>query len=82
MAWPREDTKPLPESVVFHGPMVHTWVSRIDWVDYFTYWEDIAMRRKTVLFEHTRDTYTPIAESGQFRPLRLGRGEGRVDHIL
>ena len=27
-------------------------------------------------------TFTPIAESGQFRPLRLGRGEGRVDHIL
>ena len=26
------------------------------------------MRRKTVLFEHTRDTFTPIAESGQFRP--------------
>ena len=34
------------------------------------------MRRKTVLFEHTRDTFTPTAESGQFRPLRLGGGEG------
>ena len=55
-------------------PMVHIWVSRIGWVDYFTYWEDISIRRKTVLSEHTRDTFTPIAESGQFRPLsRLGR---------
>ena len=59
-------------------PMVHIWVPRIDRVDYFTYWEDISIRRKTVLFEHTRDTFTPIADSGQFRPLRLVR----VDHIL
>ena len=40
------------------------------------------MRRKTVLFEEARDTYSPIAESGEFQPLRLGRDEGRVDHIL
>ena len=33
-------------------------------------------------YQHARDTFTPIAESGQFQPLRLGRGEGRVDHIL
>ena len=46
------------------------------------YWEKISMRRKTVLLEHTRDTFTPVAESGQFRPLRLGREEGRFDHIL
>ena len=37
MAWHREDTKPLPGSVVIHcRPIVHIWVSRIDWVDYFT----------------------------------------------
>ena len=28
------------------------------------------------------DTLTPIAESGQFRPVGSGRVEGRVDHIL
>ena len=31
------------------------------------------MRRKTVLYKHTVDTFTPKAESGQFRPLGLGR---------
>ena len=40
------------------------------------------MQRKPVLFEHTRDTFTPIAESRQFQPVRSGRVEGRFDHDL
>ena len=45
------------------------------------YWENIMMWRKTVLFEHMRDTFTPIAESGQFRPVRSGRVEGGLTMI-
>ena len=82
MAWQREDTKQLPESVVIQAK----WCicESLGLIELITslYWENISIRRKTVLFERTRDTFTPIAESGQFRPLRLGRGEGRVDHIL
>ena len=81
-AWHREDSKPLPELVVMQANGVYIWVSRIGWVDTSPYWVNISMRRKTVLFEHTDDAFTPIDESGQFRPLRLGRSEGRVDHIL
>ena len=39
------------------------------------------MRRKTVLFEHTMYTFTPIAESGQFRPARSGRVGDRLTMI-
>ena len=42
------------------------------------YWENISMRRKKVLFEHTRYAFTPIAESGQFRSVRSGQVEGGV----
>ena len=80
MAWHREDTKPLPESVVIQAN--GAYMRLLDWLISSPYPENISMQRKTVLFEHTRDTFTPIAESGQFRPLRLGRGEGRVDRIL
>ena len=82
MAWHREDTKPLSESVVIQANCAYTSLS--DWSSWLfqLIWENIPMRRKTVLFEHTRNTFTPIAESGQFRPLGLGRGEGRVDYIL
>ena len=80
MAWHREDTKPLPESVVIQAKSAY--MSLLDWLIDSPYSENISMRRKMVLFEHTRDTFTPIAESGQFRPLGSGRGEGRVDRIL
>ena len=46
------------------------------------YWEIYRCGEKTVLFEHTRDTFIPIAESGQFRPVRSGRVGGQVDHDL
>ena len=49
--------------------MVHIWVSPIDWVDYFLVLGKYIHAEKMVLFEHTRDTFTPIAENGQFRPL-------------
>ena len=45
--------------------MVHIRVSRIELIN-SSYWENLSMGRKTVLFEHTRDIFTPIAESGQF----------------
>ena len=65
MAWHSEESR----------PMVHIYESR-GLIELITspYWENISMRRKTVLFEHPGDTFTPIAESGQFQPLRLGRG--------
>ena len=46
------------------------------------FWENIWMRGKTVLFGHTRDTFTPIAENGQLRSVRSGRVRGQVDHDL
>ena len=39
------------------------------------------MLRKTVLLEHTKANFTPIAESGHFWTVRSGWVEGRVDHI-
>ena len=81
MTWHREDTKPLPESVVIQANGAYMSLRLIELIT-SPYWENISMRRKTVLFEHTGDTFTPIDESGQFGPLRLGRSEGRVDHIL
>ena len=82
MAWHREDTKPLPGSVVIQAN--GAYMSLSDWLNWLLHRIGKIYPRgeKTVLFEHTRDTFTPITESGQFRPLRLGRGEGRVDHIL
>ena len=67
MAWHREDTKPLPESVVIQAN--GAYLSLSDWWSWLLH----VLRRyihteKTVLFEHTRDTFTPLAESGQFRP--------------
>ena len=58
------------------------YMSVLDWLISSPYSENISMRRRTVLFEPTRDTFTPIAESGQFRTLGSGRGEGRVGRIL
>ena len=78
MAWHREDIKSLAESVVIQANGSLGLIGLIT----SPYWENITMRTKTVLFEHTRDTFTPIDESGQFQPLGLGRGEGRVNHIL
>ena len=75
-AWHGEDTRPLPESVVIPAKvyeslgLIELITSRI------LYWENISMRIKTVLFENTRDTFTQIAESGQFRPLQVGSGRG------
>ena len=45
------------------------------------FWENISMRRKTVLFGHTSDTFTPMAENGQFRPVGSGRVGGRLTMI-
>ena len=82
MAWHREDTKPLPGSVVIQAN--GALMSLSDWLSWLLHriGKIYPCGEKTVLFEHTRDTFTPITESGQFRPLRLGQGEGRVDHIL
>ena len=81
MAWHREDTKPLPESMVIQANGAYMSLS-----DWFSWLLHVLGRyihtEKTVLFEHTRNTFTPIAENGQFQPLRLDWGEGRVDHIL
>ena len=81
MAWHIEDTKPLPGSVVIQANGAYMNLS--DWLSWLLqvlgkYFH----AKKTVLFDRTRDTFTPIAESGIFRPLKLGRGEGRVDHVL
>ena len=61
---------------------MHKCVSRIDWVDYFTVLGKYIDAEKTGLFEHTRDAFAPIAESGQFRLVRSGWVEGRDDNIL
>ena len=62
--------------------MMHIWVSRIDWVDYFTVLGKYIHAEKNGTDWAHEGYLAPIAESGQFRPLRLGGGEGRVDHIL
>ena len=81
MAWHREDTKPLPESVVIQAN--GAYMSLSDWLSWLLHVLGRYIHTgKTVLFEPTRDIFTPRAESGQFRPLKLGRGEGRGDHIL
>ena len=72
MAWHREDTKPLPESVVIQA----NFSDRLGWLLHRI--GKYIDAEKTVLSEHKGDTFTPIAECGQFRPFRLGRGEGRV----
>ena len=45
--------------------MMHICISRIHWVDHFTVLGKYIdkMQRKKVLFEHTRDTFNPIAIS-------------------
>ena len=83
MAWHKEDTKPLPGSVVTQ--VNGAYMSLSDWLSWLLHRIGKIYpcgEKKTVLFEHTRDTFTPITESGQFRSLRLGRGEARVEHIL
>ena len=65
--------------------MVHICISRVHWVDYFTVPGKCMYgynAEKTVLLEHTKANFNPIAESGQFWTVRSGWVEGRVDYIL
>ena len=81
MAWHREDTKPLPESVVIQAN--GAYMSLSDWWSWLLH----VLRR----YIHTEKNGTVWAHEGYFHPpswkwaiptLRLGRGEGPVDHIL
>ena len=68
---------------MWNESMVHICVSRIDWVDYFTILgKYIDAEKNSIILGHTRDTFTPIAENGQFRPVGSGRVGGQVDHDL
>ena len=81
MTWNRETTKPLPESVVIQAN--GAYMSLSDWLSWLLHvlGRYIHTEKNGTVWAHEGyEGY--LAESGQFRPLRLGRGEGRVDHIL
>ena len=82
MAWHRGDTKPLPESMAIQAN--GAYMSLSDWLSWFFF---TVMGR----YIYTEKNGTVWAHEGYFHPhswkwaiptLRLGRGEGPVDHIL
>ena len=55
--------------------MVHAYMSLLEWLSrLLRHIGKYIHAEKNGIVEHVRDTFTPIAESGQFRPLRLGQG--------
>ena len=82
MAWHKEDTKPLPGSVVTQ--VNGAYMSLSDWLSWLLHriGKIYPCGEKKWHCLSTSGILHPITESGQFRPLRLGRGEGRFEHIL
>ena len=81
MIWHRTDTEPLPESLVIQVNGAYMLFS--DWLSWLFHriGDYIDAEKNSIVCAH-EDTFTPIAEIGQFRLDRSGRVEGRVDPIL
>ena len=80
MAWHREDTKPLPESVVIQANGAYESLGSIELIS-SPYWEDMSIRKNGTVWAH--EVYLhPHSWKWAIPTLRLGRGEGPVDHIL
>ena len=68
MAWHREGTKPLPGSAVIQD--IGAYKSLSDWLSWLLkrIGKIYPCGEKTVLFEHTRDTFTPELKVGNSDP--------------